>query len=335
MQARRSLSDAQAWHASEAERFKETWREIYHSFFGLASAGAESEYLLLLASEADMTTTERLVPPCTFKQLAGPEPWAGFRRTGLIRIRGAAHPPSVEAAREAGFEVFRHPELIDPACHRGNGETGYTPPGVEGVAGGPANTRRHFWDIRALRKEDNRRCAFTRRFVQSLEEVARHMSLAICQAMHHMDRHLPGLGIELYHVILHGDHGFRATHYPIADNGADLRFPRHRDRSLFTVFVGGSEAGLQVEIDGEWHDLENPPGDIVIMAGGMLRFWTGGPTHPDRIGAVPHRVRHDVGERLSLALFAEPASDTVMPNADGRTAGDYLAELVRLTRPRL
>ncbi len=282
-----------------------------------------------------MTTTERLVPACTFHQLARPEPWAAFRRTGLVRVRGAAHPPSVEAAREAGFEVFRHPELIDPACHRGNGETGYTPPGVEGVAGGPVNTRRHFWDIRALSKERNRRCAFTRRFVSAMEDVARHMNLAVCQAMHHMDRALPGLGSELYRVILHGDHGFRATHYPDDAEPAELRFPRHRDRSLFTVFAGGGEPGLQVEIDGAWYDLENPPGDVVIMAGAMLRYWTGGPAHPDRIRAVAHRVGGVAGERLSLALFAEPARETVMPNADGLTAGNYLDELVRWTRSKL
>lgn len=282
-----------------------------------------------------MTTTESLVPPCTFRQLSGPEPWTAFRRTGLIRIRGATHAPTIESAREAGFEVFRHPELIDPACHRGNDETGYTPPGVEGVVGGAANARRHFWDIHALRKGHNRRCSFTRRFVESIEEVSRHTILALCQTVHHMDRHLPGLGLELYQLVLHGEHGFRATHYPCDEGATELRFPKHRDRSLFTVFAGGSEVGLQVEIAGVWHDVSNPPGDIVIMAGAMLRYWTGGPKHPERIRAVSHRVRDGEGERLSLALFAQPSTETVMPNADGLTAGEYMRELVRLTRPRV
>ncbi len=283
-----------------------------------------------------MTETERLVPTCTFQDLTHPAPWSAFRKTGLLRLTEAVPLPLLKHARARGLEVLREPERIARIAHRANDETGYTPPGIEGIANGQTNRLRHFWDIRHSDPILNRRCPFSETFVNSLEDLSERIAVVAYILAFYMEEHLEGLVPGLERVIEYGTHSLRATHYPASGHLEDgIRFPSHRDRSLFTIHVGGSESGLQMRINDAWHDLVNPAGDLVVMSGAMLRFWTGGPTHPDRIPAVAHRVRYAEGDRLALSFFAEPASDVVMPNAQGKTAGAYIDELVALTRPTL
>lgn len=282
-----------------------------------------------------MATTKELVPACTFQALSGPEPWATFRRTGLLHLKNGTDASTVERARELGFALFRDPERIESRCHRGNGDTGYTPPGVERLTRRPANDLRHFWDIRTPDRSENERCPASDRFIEAIERLGEDVSRTAIRLCAQMVASLPGIDPSLARYVVHDRHSFRATHYPMRPRPEDgLRFPKHRDRGLLTIMIGGAEAGLQVERGGAWYDLVNPPGDLVVMSAAMLRYWSGGPTHPDRLPAVAHRVVHTDEERLALSFFVEPAPDVVMPNADGKTAGDYIAELVSMTRPR-
>lgn len=283
-----------------------------------------------------MATTEELIPSCTFQDLSGPEPWAAFRRTGLLRLRNGTDLSSVERARELGFGLFRDTEPIHPRCHRGNGDTGFTPPGVERVGNRPANTLRQFWDIRTPDRSENERCPTSRRFIEAVEHVGKNVARTAERLCAKMVLSLSGVDPSLARCVVHERHSFRVTHYPVHPRPDDeLRFPKHRDSGLLTLMIGGSETGLQVEHDGAWYDLVNPPGDLVVMSAAMLRYWSGGPTHPERIPAVAHRVVHTDEERLALSFFVEPAPDVVMPHTDGKTAGAYIAELISMTRPRL
>jgi isopenicillin N synthase-like dioxygenase len=93
-----------------------------------------------------------------------------------------------------------------------------------------------------------------------------------------------------------------------------MRCPAHSDVGSLTFLIqddgaegdGRHPGGLQILIDGGWHDLAPEPGTILMNVGETLRRWTN-----DRWTASKHRVVNPPpGQahtaRLSLGFFQKP-----------------------------
>jgi isopenicillin N synthase-like dioxygenase len=268
-----------------------------------------------------------------FTDLAKPEAWQEFRSNGFLHLSNIIDPKKVVDLREEAYRVFHDTGSIARYAYRGKGRSGFTPPGVEGVADKRADYGRQFWDVHLDPESDATVCVHSRELERRMRHLTQELSTIMSGVFFYMDRGLGPLAHGLHSVMLKGNHGLRATHYPsTSPTVGGVLFPSHRDFSLVTVFVGGAEAGLQVDRSGEWHDLENPLGDITILAGGMLRYWTGGPSHIGRIGGVRHRVMRATTERLSFSFFTEPEPHTILPYSNGVTAGEYIDNFVTATR---
>lgn len=265
--------------------------------------------------------------------LANPAVWQEFRASGFLHLSDVVDSNTVVDVRTEAYRVLGDAERIAKHAYRGKGQSGYTPPGIEGVSGNMADHRaRQFWDFH-LEDTVARTCSHTTDFVRHMEHLTRQLTVTMNGVFYHMERGLGALASGLHRVMLDGNHGLRVTHYPAsAPAPGDVLFPSHRDFSLVTAFVGGAEPGLQIDRSGTWLDVENPLGDLVIIPGGMMRYWTGGPGHPQRIAGLPHRVMRASAERLSLAFFVEPERRTVLPHSNGVTAGEYLDNFVSATR---
>lgn len=267
--------------------------------------------------------------------LAKPYAWQEFRQSGFLHISNVVDPQKVENLRKEAYRVFRDTGSIAKHAYRNNGRSGFTPPGIEGVTGNKADYSRQFWDSHLDQISEGKFCDHSRRLVDQMRNLAVEMSVIMSGVFYYMEQGLGPLSSGLHKAMLEGDHGLRATHYPPIPAPPDgILFPSHRDFSLGTIFIGGAEPGLQIDKNGTWHDVENPLGDLTLVAGGMLRYWTGGPKHPDRIGGLRHRVIHAADERLSLSHFLEPAADTDLPYSEGLTAGKYIDLFVAATRTK-
>ena len=272
-----------------------------------------------------------VIKPIPLTALSDPSIWQTFRTTRLLRIADIIQPEEITRIREEGYRVFRNPGKISPHVYRGRSSSGFTPPGIESVGGQPPNTYRQFWDISV--GGPNPSCPHSTVFVSSLETLAARLAEKIPYLFSTLEAGLGELATGLAQVTAGGPHSLRVTHYPPSSCPPDgLLFPCHRDFSVVSLFLGGAEPGLQVKIEGVWQDLENPPGQLTIVAGTMLRFWTGGPDHPDRVTGLLHRVRHTGTERLSLSFFSEPHPDTPLPGLPGQTSGSYITERISAIR---
>jgi isopenicillin N synthase-like dioxygenase len=68
------------------------------------------------------------------------------------------------------------------------------------------------------------------------------------------------------------------------------------------LLLGAEEPGLQLlGRDGEWHDVDAPPGTLVCNIGDMLARLTGG-----RLPSTSHRVVNPSPERARVARYSTP-----------------------------
>lgn len=137
----------------------------------------------------------------------------------------------------------------------------------------------------------------------------------------------------------------RLLHYPPVDPGAvgeqQMGAGAHTDYGMLTLLWQDNVGGLQVRDErGLWHDVPPREGTVVINSGDMLERWSNG-----RYRSTWHRVlpRHPGQERLSIALFVDPDSDTVIEALPGcvsatnpprfpvTTAGEHLQSRIEAT----
>ena len=82
----------------------------------------------------------------------------------------------------------------------------------------------------------------------------------------------------------------------------------HTDYGLLTLLFQDNTGGLQVrDTHNKWIDVTPVEGSVVINSGDLLERWSNG-----RYRSTLHRVqpRTGAGERLSIAMFIDPDSDT-------------------------
>ncbi len=141
---------------------------------------------------------------------------------------------------------------------------------------------------------------------------------------------------------------FNAVHYPrqaVPPKPGQLRAGAHCDfGSLTLLATDGSPGGLQVQLDGEWHDVMPVRGAFIVNLGDLMARWTN-----DRWRSTMHRVVNPpqgvaaTSRRLSLVFFHQPNFDAMvecLPTclAPGETAkyppvtsGDHLALQIQRT----
>lgn len=193
------------------------------------------------------------------------------------------------------------------------GARGYTPFGMEIAKDAEARDLKEFWHVgrdlppgHTLRSvmPDNLwpphpegfRETFQRLFAE-FDRVGEALLAAIATNLGLSDRWFD-------QAVLDGNSVLRLAHYPplTDDPGEALRAGPHEDINLITLLLGAEEAGLQLlGKDGRWHDVNPPPGAMVVNIGDMLQRLT---NHV--LPSTTHRVRNPVGERAANSRYSMP-----------------------------
>ncbi|CAL8096160.1 unnamed protein product [Orchesella dallaii] len=100
----------------------------------------------------------------------------------------------------------------------------------------------------------------------------------------------------------------RLNYYPVcADANRNLGVGPHADAGVLTVLLQDNNVtSLQVQKDGNFHDVPPIPGTFVINIGDMMQVWSNG-----IFQAPVHRVlANSESERLSVPFFFNPSYET-------------------------
>ncbi|HWU24401.1 MAG TPA: 2OG-Fe(II) oxygenase family protein [Candidatus Paceibacterota bacterium] len=241
-------------------------------------------------------------------------PWRvrdAFEHQQGIIVRGALYRKSVQNAHHALTRFFNNDEELTKHPYDEESRLGYTPPGIETIQRDPDHP-------------DENRAMFD--FGPELPFVDRSITGLRWQAVRICKRILDLLD-EAYGTrfarLPEGEHRLRAAQY-LRDGttSQEVLFPRHRDFSLLTAFVGANEAGLEAEVMDEWYPVRLDYGDVLIGAGTPLRQF-----HPSA-RALWHRIVGGTDRRLSSFLFYELRSDVILP----QTLETYGAMLDRVMK---
>lgn len=141
---------------------------------------------------------------------------------------------------------------------------------------------------------------------------------------------IPGLAD--FHEI-HMDHMISCNYYPALDKlegraELDLRLSKHKDVSMFSVFIFGIDDGLSYEGESGDHKLLGPKSQVVIFPGYFLELISGG-----KYKAVEHQVElpKDNSERFSFAFFSIPKPQSKIDFGDlNQTGASYYDQYLRL-----
>ncbi|WP_420580383.1 2OG-Fe(II) oxygenase family protein [Reichenbachiella sp.] len=136
---------------------------------------------------------------------------------------------------------------------------------------------------------------------------------------------IPGLSV--FHD-RHMDHMVSCNYYPALDQlknraGLDLRLSRHKDVSLFSVFIFGIDDGLSYEIESGEQKRLGQRSRVVIFPGYFLELISGG-----KYKAVEHQVElpKDNVERYSFAFFSIPKPESKIDFAGLELTGESYYE---------
>ncbi|XP_062504312.1 isopenicillin N synthase-like [Corticium candelabrum] len=97
----------------------------------------------------------------------------------------------------------------------------------------------------------------------------------------------------------------------VCDDGTVLYCNDHADVGIMTMVTTFNKPGLQIKSpDGNWLDIQSPPGSVIVNLGEMLSEMSG-----NNIKATHHRVVDTGGMRHSCAFFLEPGYFARMPRS--------------------
>ncbi len=234
------------------------------------------------------------------------------------------------------------------------GARGYTPFGLEVARGSQAHDLKEFWhvgrdlppghtlrDVMPANLWPRQPTEFAETF-RPLFAAFDRLGNTLLEAVA-TDLGLPEAWFDA--AVRDGNSVLRLAHYPPmqGDPGEALRAGPHEDINLITLLLGAEEAGLQLlGRDGRWHDVNPPPGAMVVNIGDMLQRLT---NHV--LPSTTHRVRNPDGasahnSRYSMPFFVHLRSDfpirtlpgCITPDNPDRyleeiTANTYLTERLR------
>ncbi len=275
--------------------------------------------------------TQFLIPCSTLNNLKPEDLHEAFSRLGAFRLKHAIDPRLIKQLRTSAEQVLHLPLLAKAPYFRSETSAGYTPPGIEGVKGKGPDFHRHFWDVLSPDRALNRMPPQCVAFQTAAYTVYRAAENAAYQVFALMDQVLGPLATtkrRLLPAAAGGQHMLRISEYLMGEQETrgDILFPAHKDFGLLTAYIGGAEPGLQMEIDGDWLDVYNEAGSMILACGTTLNKIIGSPLYRP----VTHRVVAKSKQRLSAVLFTEPRPE--IPLADGETSGAYLLRKAKEVR---
>ena len=202
-------------------------------------------------------------------------------------------------------------------------QDGYTPYGVEHAKDDPNPDLKEFWHVRASGEALPEEVP---EFGEVITYLGRQLSHLGCMMLDHLDAYLGEPSGRMRSWTRDGRTLTRVIHYPEVPSGAEgVRSSAHEDINLITMLVSATAPGLDVKTrDGQWIEVAETPGAIVVNAGDMLQMATGG-----RIRSATHRVRNLPGRRYSIPHFIHPRSEVVLREEPRLTAGEYLLQRLR------
>jgi isopenicillin N synthase-like dioxygenase len=238
-----------------------------------------------------------------------------FARWGFAVIQDHGIPPALlDRAWARSREFFALPDMVKRhyLVPGGKGARGYTAFGVERAKDARLSDLKEFWHVgRTLPPGDplsrvmppNVWPAEVPGFREDLSELYDAFEVAGRRTLQAIALHL-GLARDWFEpAVENGDSVMRLLHYPPVENAEGrIRAEAHGDINAITLLLGAEEAGLQLLTrDGEWIDIDPPPGALVVNIGDMLERQTNG-----RLPSTLHRVVNPVGEAARRARYSMP-----------------------------
>ena len=239
---------------------------------------------------------------------------------GFVAIEGHGVGADEIRAVYSEFENFFGLDDVAKARCAGvaGGQRGFTPFGLEHAKNSALPDLKEFFHVGREFSAGHRRSADYPENVWPMElPELRDRSLAVYDALDACAaRLLEALAIAyklevsaFASMLVRGNSILRALHYPPVETSAPcgaLRAAPHEDINLITLLCESTDAGLEIftASDG-WISVESVPGQIVVNAGDMLEWVTGGV-----ISATTHRVVQPTEvaarDRYAMPFFAHP-----------------------------
>ena len=146
------------------------------------------------------------------------------------------------------------------------------------------------------------------RYFAAVREVASEVLQLLATAVGAPERSfVPSFGRENTSMLL-------MNYYPaLVDppRAGQLRRGAHTDYGIVTVLYAEGEPGLQVSIDGAWHDVPSAEGAFIVNLGDLMARWVN-----DRWRSTLHRVvvpsTASSIDRISIPLFVHPDFHTIV-----------------------
>ena len=272
-----------------------------------------------------------------------------FTRTGFAVVSDHGIPQSlIDRALAATHALFALPTATKAAyvIPGGGGQRGMTAFGVEAAKGADRSDLKEFWHIGRDLPADHRFAPLmppniwpdVPDFHPATADLYAALDTAGTRMLRAIAVHL-GLPPSFFDgPVTDGNSILRLLHYPPVAPGADaIRAGAHEDINVITLLLGAEEAGLQLLTrEGEWRDIDAPPGSLVCNIGDMLQRLTGG-----RLPSTTHRVVNPAPERAGIARYSTPfflhfAPDYLIETMPGGpvdwpaiTADEFLRERLR------
>ncbi len=274
-----------------------------------------------------------------------------FARTGFAVVSDHGIDQAlIDRANAATKAFFALPDAVKRryVVPGGGGQRGLTPFGVEAAKGEAKADLKEFWHVGRQLPPGHEfadvmppnlwpdevpefRAAVWALF-DALDKAGNRMLRAIAV-------HL-GLAPDFFaDPVCDGNSILRLLHYPPVppETAGAIRAGAHEDINVITLLLGAEEAGLQLlGKDGQWRNIDAPPGSLVCNVGDMLQRLTG-----HRLPSTTHRVINPAPERMGVARYSTPfflhfRPDYLIEALPGGpqhdapiTANDYLLERLR------
>lgn len=302
-----------------------------------------------------LSLAQRRADPQAFARAMG----ESYARFGFAIIADPGLDPDMIARAHAATKAFfALPEAVKRRYHvpGGGGQRGYVPFGVEAAKGAEKVDLKEFWHVGRDLPEGHRFAAHMPDNLWPAEIASFRADVyALYEALDALGRELLrslslylGLRADFFdEAVREGNSVLRLLHYPPTPPNPDgIRAEAHEDINVITLLLGAQEAGLQLLTrEGEWIDVNPPPGALVVNIGDMLQRQTN-----HKLPSTTHRVRNPIAERAHLPRYSIPfflhfapdylietlpgciAPDNPNRYADPITAQDYLMQRLREIR---
>jgi isopenicillin N synthase-like dioxygenase len=275
----------------------------------------------------------------------------GFARYGFAVIAGHGIDAAViDDAFDRTRQFFALPDDVKRKylVPGGAGQRGYTPFGIETAKGADRPDLKEFWHVgRTLPPGMKVSMPANVPMTEIADFDAK--TAALFEALDHLGlRVLEGIALYLGlpcdyfdDKVRYGNSILRLLHYPpVPPPASGVRAGAHEDINVITLLLGAEEAGLQLlDRDGQWLDVDPPPGCVVVNIGDMLQRLTNHVLPSTTHRVVNPKPAREAFPRYSLPFFQHFAPDFLIETLPGCitsgrpnryptpiTANDYLQQ---------